>query len=104
MKHRLTAFIDTYSIVNAGKCGFQRRVSTQGAILQITEQIYESLNKSSSAIGVFIDFSKAFDTINRNILSNKLEIYGIRGLPLRLLASYLENRTQAVGFAMFYLA
>ena len=96
MKSRLTAFIDKYSIVNAGQFGFQRGVSTQDAILQITEQIYESLNKNSSAIGIFIDFSKAFDTINRNILLKKLEKYGIRGLPLRLLASYLENRTQAV--------
>ena len=44
--------------------------------------------------GVFLDFSKPFDTVNHKILSSKLESYGIRGLPLQLFTSYRTNRKQ----------
>ena len=58
--------------------------------------IYSNLNDENSTLAIFIDFSKCFDTINRYILLRKLEAYGIRGLPLRLFASYLTDRHQAV--------
>jgi hypothetical protein len=51
--------------------------------------------------GVFIDFAKAFDTVNHNFLLNKLEAYGIRGLPLQWFASYLSNRKQYVALGDF---
>ena len=48
------------------------------------------------AYGVFLDFQKAFDTVNHKILLSKLEHYGIRGMPLKLFQNYLMNRTQLV--------
>ena len=66
------------------------------AILKLVEYLYDSLNSKFNSINVFIDFKKAFDTINHSILIKKLEAYGIRGLPLELIANYLQNRKQFV--------
>lgn len=54
------------------------------------------MDKSKYAVGVFVDLKKAFDTINHNILLNKLERYGIRGIVLDWVRSYMENRNQYV--------
>ena len=47
-------------------------------------------------MGIFIDFSKAFDTIQHNILLDKLYYYGVRGIAHKLISSYLSNRKQFV--------
>ena len=54
------------------------------------------MDKKELTCGIFIDLSKAFDTVNHNILIKKLEHYGIRGLALDLFKSYLINRKQYV--------
>ena len=51
--------------------------------------------------GVFLDFSKAFDIVNHEILLNQLESYGIRGLPFKFFNSYLTNRQQYVKLGNF---
>ena len=58
--------------------------------------IYKNLDKSKPTIAVFIDLSKAFDTVNHELLLKKLERYGIRGCVLDLMKSYLTNRKQKV--------
>ena len=49
-----------------------------------------------NVLGVFLDFSKAFDTADHSILLQKLQCYGIRGLPLEWISNYLSNRKQFV--------
>ena len=71
------------------------------AITEITETLRKSIDENLYTCGVFIDFAKAFDTVNHNILLNKLEAYGIRGLPLQWFASYLSNRKQYVALGDF---
>ena len=71
-------------------------MSTQDALLHVTEKIYNNLHNKLSTLAIYIDFSKCFDTLNRPILLKKLEIYGIRGIPLQLFTSYLNERCQAV--------
>ena len=70
--------------------------STSDAILELVEYIYESLNNKKISRAVFLDLSRAFDTIDRTILLDKLSLNGIRGVPLSLMKSYLECRKQRV--------
>ena len=60
------------------------------------DKIIESIDNHEVSVGVFIDLSKAFDTINHSILIDKLEHYGIRGVPLQWFKDYLFNRKQYV--------
>ena len=59
--------------------GFQVNNSTRHAFLKLTDNILRSFEKGHFKLGVFIDLSKALDTINHNILLHKLELYGIKG-------------------------
>jgi hypothetical protein len=93
---RLEAYINSKNILEKNQFGFRRIHSTYMAILDMYDKISESIDKHEVSIGVFIDLSKAFDTINHKILIDKLEHYGIRGVPLQWFKDYLSNRKQYV--------
>ena len=76
--------------------GFQRGKSTEYALLDIQNCILNSLERRENPCCVFLDFAKAFDTVNHKILLAKLNHYGIRGMPLQLIESYLTDREQCV--------
>ena len=71
-----------------------RKYSTFMASLKLVDDISEDLDKNNYSIGVFIDLSKVFDTIDHNVLLKKLSCYGIRGAALSWFVSYLHNSTQ----------
>ena len=64
------------------------------ANLNMLDGINQAKERNELTIGVYFYFSKAFDTVNHSILLQKLNHYGIRGLPLKWISSYLENRSQ----------
>ena len=66
--------------------------------MDLIENICESIDKKKYVMGIFIDLKKAFDTIDHNILLNKLYHYGIRGISNGWIKSYLENRKQFVQY------
>ena len=74
--------------------GFRQKLSTSHALLNQIQYIYDTLDDGDLVLSLFLDFRKAFDSINIPILLSKLSFYGIRGLPHRLLESYLTNRKQ----------
>ena len=81
--------------------GFQVYNSAHHAILNLTDDILTSFEKGQFTLGVFIDLSKAFDTVNHNILLHILEFYGIKGKCLNWLKSYLKHRQQVVSLGKY---
>ena len=68
------------------------------ALIYLVDKIAKAIDEKEIVLGVFSDFSKAFDTINHKILFSKLNHYGIRGVALDWIQSYLNNRSQFVCF------
>ena len=66
------------------------------AVIEMIDKISTAIDKGEYSIGVFIDLSKAFDTLDHSILFDKLECYGLRGISLHWIKSYLSNRHQYV--------
>ena len=93
---RLTGFLESFNLLSNNQFGFRKNRSTETAILKFTNEVYKNLESKNHVIGVFLDLSKAFDSIDHKILLEKLEHIGVRGLPLKLFASYLSCRKQAV--------
>lgn len=93
---RLVTFFENNSLLIDSQHGFRAGRSTETAILQFINNVYQCLEKKHHVVGVFLDLSKAFDTLNHEILLRKLNHYGVRGTPLKLFESYLANRSQAV--------
>ena len=93
---RLYSFVTKFKIINKNQFGFLKNKSTEDAIALFSEYIYNNLSKSKPTIVTFLDYSKAFDTVNHERLLDKLYNLGIRGVFLQLIKSYLENRIQIV--------
>jgi hypothetical protein len=96
MCHRLMAFVNKHNILCENQYGFREQHSTYMALLNVIDQISEEMDNKKYSIGIFLDLSKAFDTIDHSILLKKLEIYGIRGVALKWFSNYLLNRSQCV--------
>ena len=95
---RLYSFFMAKRILHEDQFGFRKGHSTTHALHKSVESIREKLKNGKHVLGIFIDLSKAFDTLDHRILLSKLERYGIRGTALSLMANYLQGRSQYVNF------
>lgn len=94
LKIRLSKFINKYKLLSPTQYGFREGKSTQDAIQFLTGDIYNALDKGIPSIAIFIDLTKAFDTVDHSILLGKLEDIGIRGTSYELFKNYLTDREQ----------
>jgi hypothetical protein len=90
------------NILTSDLYGFKKNSSTEVAIFNLTNHILSQINKKSSVCGIFCDLTKAFDTVNHDILMTKLQYYGIVGKFGELIKPYLNNRYQRVIIKSLY--
>ena len=98
MYTRLLSFINKNKLLYKFQFGFREDHSPQLALIYLIDKISNALENGEYVLGVFLDFSKAFDTVNHEILFTKLKHYGIRDNALCWFKSYLSNRIQYVSY------
>ena len=78
--------------------GFQQNHSAEHAVLLLIDQVNSSSERNHFTLGIFIDLSKTFDTVDHKILISKLKNYGVRGKDLNWFESYFNNRKQFITY------
>ena len=86
------------NFLSPSQFGFRQNYSTYMALSELYDYVSSAVDRNEYCAGIFIDLSKAFDTIDHSILLSKLEYYGIRGITLCWFRSYLECRKQFVSY------
>ena len=96
--NRIINYLNDFNVLCDNQYGFRKNRSPSLALIDLCDKISSAFDRREHAIGVFLDLSKASDTVNHVILFDKLEHYGIRGLALEWVKSYLSERKQFVDF------
>ena len=92
--------MDKHNILNQNQYGFWKKRSTNLATMELITKISKVIDDKEYTMGVFLDLSKAFDTVNHNILLHKLKHLGTRGVVLEWFKNYLSNRKQIVKYKL----
>ena len=96
--NRLYNYFAKENVISENQFGFRKLHSTVHALHSSVRKIEAAMENGFHTIGIFIDLSKAFDTLDHNIMLHKLDYYGIRGVAKQLLESYLRGRKQYTAF------
>jgi hypothetical protein len=93
---RLISFFDQNNLFYEHQHGFRKKKGTSTALFDLVTRIFEAVDSGEQCSGMFYDFSKAFDSLNHQILIEKLSRYGVKGIPLDWIKSFLSDRQQMV--------
>ena len=93
---RISKFAVKHKLLSARQFGFLKKKGTKDPIALLSKFLYGNLAESNPTIVIFLDYSKAFDTVDHKILLSKFHNMGIRGVCLDLIESYLHGRKQVV--------
>ena len=95
---QLSTYLDNNNLIHKHQYGFRKHHSTEYATLHIVDYLNCEMDLKRTPINLYLDLSKAFDSLFHEILLTKLKHYGICDAALNLIKSYLENRKQYVQF------
>jgi len=90
---QLMSYLEHYKLLSDAQHGFRSGLSTESALLKVTEKIYKNMDNRKISLLILFDLSKAFDSVNHSILLNKCKNLNVHPIWLR---SYLSNRSQSV--------
>ena len=93
--HLYKCFEDNKLMYNL-QFGFRQKHSTTHALIHLTKKIHKQLDSGKYGCRIFVDFQKAFDTVDHTVLTQKFNCYGVRGKANNWFSSYLKNGTQFV--------
>jgi len=85
-------YLETKNLINPAQFGYRVGLSCEHALNSMVEKWRDALDKDEHAIAVFLDLSKAFDTLDHTLLLKKLKYYNFSDILIKLIRSYLENR------------
>ena len=96
--NQLYLYLDHNNLLSEEQYGFRANHSAELAAIKLADYIVQEIDKKLTPVNIYIDLSKAFDTLNFDILLYKLHYYGITDIALKLLKSYMSNRKQYVKY------
>lgn len=95
---QLTKYLDLNKVINSRQSGFRGHHSCESALNLVISEWKSSLIEGKFIVAVFLDFQRAFETLDRQRLLEKLKKYGIIDKELKWFTSYLNNRSQKTRF------
>ena len=98
MHDQISNYLKKYNFLYNSQYGFRKHHSTELAAIEFIERAIGCMDDNQTPVNIFLDLSKAFDTLDHDILLSKLNYYGITGNALQLFQTYLHNRKQYVSF------
>ena len=98
---RLNKYLTENHTLHQNQFGFHQKLSTCLALLQLVDELTQSIDAGNITVGAFVDLAKAFDTVDHAILFGKLNCHGIRGIPQPWFADYLTNRKTICIYTQF---
>ena len=90
--------LENNNILTNNQYGFREGRSTTAAVLSLTDFVLESFDNKKHAVGVFLDLTKAFETVKHDILLDKLALMGVNGRAYQWFLSYLSDRKQYINY------
>lgn len=98
---RLISFLNRNDILAPNQFGFREGKSTEDCVSSLVDKIVNFLDKKQKCLCIFLDLTKAFDTVSVSQLLVKMERMGIRGCALEIFEDYLSDRAQVVKIGKF---
>lgn len=96
MNNRIVEYLEKHNVLYQHQYGFRKGYSTDLALSTVVDFVVKALQEKKIVCGIYMDLSKAFDTINHSVLKQKLKHYGINGPAYQWISNYLTDRKQVI--------